>query len=111
MFVKLIAKLSPDPPVLGELEGLQAVLWDEDPLKDDKLSEAIVRDGTAEFLIDLSDASSADSPFERLPDLYVTVLDASGRQSFRSGTHRNVDFTQRDPVSNDRKTTLQLVFT
>lgn len=110
MFVKVNAKLSPDSTALFRQQGLIAILWDEDPIKDDQLSEAIVRDGTAEFLVDLSDASSADSPLERRPDLYVTVSDAAGRQIFRSGTHRNVDFSQRDPVSNDRRTTLQLVF-
>ena len=110
MFVKVNATLASDAASLQKLDGLTATLWDADPVRDDQLSTAVLRGGRAEFLIDLEDASSPDSPLETQPDLFLTVADRSGTVVFRSGTLPNVDFCRRDPVSGDPLTTLDLVF-
>ena len=75
MFCKVNATLSADAAVLRKLEGLTATLWDADPVEDDRLASAAVKDGKAEFLLDLEDASSLDSPAETKPDLFITVTD------------------------------------
>ena len=110
MFCKVNATLSAEAAVLRQLEGLTATLWDADPVEDDRLATAPVKAGKAEFLLDLEDASSLDSPAETKPDLFITVTDCGGTVLFHSETHKNADFSQRDPVSGDAKTTLDLVF-
>jgi hypothetical protein len=110
MICKVNATLSAEATVLRKLEGLTATLWDADPVKDDRLASAAVKDGKVEFLLDLEDASSLDSPAETQPDLFITVTDCGGTVLFQSETHKNADFSRRDPVSGDAKTTLDLIF-
>ena len=77
----------------------RARLFDKDPLSDDLLSEAVpAPDGSVGFTFDLSEASSADSPGEVAPDLYVVLL-RDGQPAFRSDVIPNVSFFGRHPVT------------
>ena len=44
------------------------------------------------------------------PELFLTVADSGGSVVFQSGIHTDTDFSHRDPVSNEAKTTLDIVF-
>ena len=47
---------------------------DYDPLSDDQLASGVVQTGgRVEFIFDLEDAESGDSPMEERPDLYVLI--------------------------------------
>jgi hypothetical protein len=110
MIVKLNAVLSVANESLSKLDGLSAELWDVDSVSDDLLGTATLRSGRAEFIFDLGDASSADSPLETEPDLFLRVRDGSGRIVFDSETHANVRFQDIDEVSGDVRSTRELVF-
>jgi len=110
MLAKVNASISDEPELIEKLEGLTATLWDADPIADDQLATAVVSRGKAEFLIELEDASSLDSLLETKPDLFLTVTNSCGAEVFRSGIHTDTDFGHRDPVSNEAKTTLDIVF-
>ncbi len=93
----------------SDVSGLTAQLWDQDPISDDLLATGVAKgsypDFTAEFVFDLSKASSLDSPFETRPDLYVLIEDWNGREVFRSKVHKDVSFWEepapdRNPVEN-----------
>jgi len=75
-------------------------LYDEDVLIDDKLGESRLDDhGRVQLLFDLADVSSSD--FDLRPDLYLIVFDGE-REIYRSPVRWNIDFLQRDPVTNQR---------
>lgn len=74
-------------------------LLDEDRFFDDKLgSSTLDSDGTAEFMIYVSDIKSIDSPDERTPDIYFVVTKNS-REIFRSEVFSEVNFEAADPVT------------
>jgi hypothetical protein len=80
----------------------RAVLYDQDPLIDDKMGEArLDEQGRAEFTCELADAASLDSPMETLPDLYVVLYDGD-REVFRCPVFKDVDFLAKDPVTGER---------
>jgi hypothetical protein len=110
MLVKINASISDVAELIQKLDGLTATLWDADPISDDLLATAVLSRGKAEFLIHLEDALSLDSLLETKPDLFITVADTGGAVVFRSKIHTDIDFSHRDPVSNDAITTLDLVF-
>ena len=110
MLVKVNASISDEAELIQKIEGLTATLWDADPISDDQLAAAVVSQGKAEFLIELDDASSMDSLLETKPDLFLTVANSGGSVVFQSGIHTDTDFSHRDPVSNEAKTTLDIVF-
>jgi len=111
MIVKVNATISAESETLRDLEGLEASLWDADLVADDKLATAFINAGSVEFLWELEDASSLDSPRESLPDLYMKVTNNIGETAFHSETHPGVDFLEKDPVTGDALTTLNLIFT
>ena len=51
-----------------------------------------------------------DSLLETKPDLFLTVANSGGSVVFQSGIHTDTDFSHRDPVSTEAKTTLDIVF-
>ena len=110
MLAKVNASILDEAEFIEKLEGLTATLWDADPIADDQLATAVVNRGKAEFLIELEDASSLDSLLETKPDLFLTVADSGSAVVFRSGIHTDIDFSRRNPVSNEVKTTLEIVF-
>jgi hypothetical protein len=77
------------------------VARDRDALRDNTLGEAgLDAQGQARILIAVADIMSADSPGERMPDLYFS-LRRNGREVFRSEVQVDVDFESLDPVSGD----------
>jgi hypothetical protein len=77
------------------------VARDRDALRDNTLGEASLDEqGQARILIAVTDVMSADSPGERMPDLYFS-LRLRGREVFRSEVEIDVDFESLDPVSGD----------
>jgi hypothetical protein len=111
MFVKVIGRLMSPTVAVGRLVGRTASLMDADMVTDDHLCEGVVQEGgVVEFLFDLSAARGFDSFFEQRPDLYCIVRDADGTVIYRSATLPNVDFLTVDPVTDERRTTLELLF-
>jgi hypothetical protein len=111
MWVKIIARIKTKNAQAKIPSASRAVLMDKDSVSDDTLAEASPRsDGIAEFLFDLSEASSMDSPMERTPDLFVVLLAASGEEICRTDVVNHVCFTNRDPVSGDFTSTLEIDF-
>ena len=109
MIVKVNAEIKTTP--IRNFSGMKAELHDADPISDDHLATAVVSsDGKLEYLFDTEDAEGGDSPFEKRPDLYILIKNPDGDIIFRSLVLNNVDFDQRDPISGDRKSTLDLVF-
>jgi hypothetical protein len=111
MWVKIIARIKTKNSQAKIPSASRAVLMDKDSVSDDTLAEATPSpDGIAEFLFDLSEASSMDSPMERTPDLFVVLLAASGEEICRTDVVNHVCFTNRDPVSGDFISTLEIDF-
>lgn len=84
MIVKVNAKLSSlkNAPALT---GCEAFLMDSDSVSDDQLASGDVQTGgLVEFIFDLEDAESGDSPMEERPDLYVLVKNCEG-SAYRVG--------------------------
>jgi hypothetical protein len=109
MIAKVNAEIKPAHP--RDFAGLSAELYDADPLSDDFLASAVVQSGgRVEFLFDTEDFAGGDTPFETFPDLYIVVKDPTGSMVFKSLILRNVSFEEREAVSRDRRSTLQLVF-
>jgi hypothetical protein len=111
MIVKVNASFVGHSDAIAEWAGREADLFDADPVSDDRLASGVMQaGGRVEFVFDLEDTKSADSPFEGSPDLYVLIRNSDGTELFRSEIHGNVDFFGVDPVSGDRKTTLDISF-
>lgn len=111
MIVKLNAIVVPSDQNPLPSVGAAATLWDADSLVDDLLcSSEVGEGGRIEFIFDLTEGESADSPVELYPDLYLKVVEANGTLSFHSEVLRNTDFLKIDPVSRDRVSTLTLAF-
>lgn len=71
--------------------GVVVRLYDEDVVSDDYLGEAMPdADGVARFTFSEEDLRSADSPFERLGDLYFVVL-INGSEVYRSPVGDDLD--------------------
>ena len=88
-----------DKPLTGN--GWTATVADQDALLDDCLGEEKVdQEGRATFLLSVADIMSLDSPGERKPDLYFTLL-RDGVEVFRSGISLDVDFESLHKVSGD----------
>ena len=86
-------------PLAGK--GWTVDVLDRDALIDDCLGSASLDgNGEARILIAVADVMSLDSPGERTPDLYFTLLH-DGREVFRSEVVEDVDFEALDPVSGD----------
>lgn len=84
-------------PVGGE--GWRATLFDKDPVSDDRLAAVDVpASGAVSFMFDLSAASSADSPLEMSPDLYV-VLERGGREVLRTPVSQDLPLLQKNKVT------------
>ncbi len=84
---------------------------DYDPLSDDQLASGVVQTGgRVEFIFDLEDAESGDSPMEERPDLYVLIKNREGSELFRSRTHQNIDFSCVNPLNGERETTFDITF-
>lgn len=110
---KMIAKINAEikSTQSPNFSGMIAELRDADPVSDDLLATATVQStGKAEFLFDTEDVASGDSPFEKRPDLYLLIKDSNGSPIFRSAILPDIDFEKRDPISGDRLSTLNLVF-
>jgi hypothetical protein len=109
--VKVNATITAEPARQSALVGQVALLCDADSIKDDRLATGIVKEGgRIEFIFDLSEASSFDSPLESTPDLYLSVRDSADRLIFTSVVLSNIDFSKKHPVSGDPETTLELSF-
>jgi hypothetical protein len=109
--VKVNATIIAEPARQSALVGQVALLCDADPIKDDRLATGIVQEGgRIEFIFDLGEASSYDSPLESAPDLYLSVTDSADRFIFTSVILSNIDFGKKHPVSGDSETTLELSF-
>ena len=79
--------------------GWSVEVFDEDPLVDDRLgSSSLNENGEGRVFFSVADVASFDSPGERKPDLYF-ILKRDGREIFRSGVERDVDFEELDPVT------------
>lgn len=93
MEIRIEAALCARDGRLQDLSGLTAQLWDEDPVSDDLLAEAVVYGKSpvfqADFEFDPRRAASTDSVAEKAPDLYVIVSGEKGRPVFRSAVLRN----------------------
>lgn len=102
MMVKISARFLNSVTGLSDsLEGIQARLYDQDPVSDDFLCETVLdASGEAHWLFDLSGARSPDSPGESKPDLYVELLQ-KGKVLFQSPVIRNVQFVSVDEVSGE----------
>lgn len=100
--VKITARFLDSRSVLSEShKGIQARLFDQDPVSDDLLCETLLSpEGEAHWLFDLSRVRSADSFLESKPDLYVELL-FKGKVFFQSPVFRNVDFISSDEVSGE----------
>lgn len=72
---------------------------DQDPLSDDLLGTCGVdATGAGELMFDLDLASSADSPLEMQPDVYLKVF-RNGALIYRSDVKLDVDFLAVHPVT------------
>jgi len=70
--------------------GTEIHVLDEDPLRDDTLSQmAVGQDGAVEVFFGISDVRSADTPTEALPDIYVLV-ESGPYAGFRSKTFNDI---------------------
>jgi hypothetical protein len=86
-------------PVQGK--GWTARLSDQDTFLDDHLGTVkLDYEGKATFLLSVADIKSVDSPGERMPDLYFTLL-REGEEVFRSTVSQDVDFESLHKVSGD----------
>ena len=86
-------------PLAGD--GWTATVSDQDILLDDCLGKAkLDKEGRATFLLTVADIMSLDSPGERNPDLYFTLL-KDGKEVFRSNVSEDVDFESLHQVSGD----------
>lgn len=111
MWVKIIAQIKTKNSQTKIPSPSRAVLMDKDSISDDTLAETTPSpDGLVEFLFDLSEATSVDSPMERTPDLFVVLYAASGEEICRTDVVKDVCFTNRDPVSGDFISTLEIDF-
>lgn len=71
--------------------GVVVRLYDKDLVNDDFLGEAVPdADGVARFTFTEKDLRSADSPFERLGDLYFVVR-INGSEVYRSPVADDLD--------------------
>jgi len=84
-------------PLAGPQWSVEVV--DEDPLRDDRLGTSSLNEhGEGRVFFSVADVASLDSPGERKPDLYF-ILKRNGREVFRTGVERDVDFEALDPVT------------
>ncbi len=94
--IKVIAKFvdTTKKPIKGN--DYKAKLYDNDIVLDDLLSESnIDKNGSVNFLFDISKAGSPDSPFEKKPDLYIALF-KDNSIVFESKVKKNIDFFKKD---------------
>lgn len=93
--MELILKVSAQLLVKGTGRALPSTytiqLMDKDPVKDDLLGSTNAdRNGKVYFQVNPDDFKSVDSFAEKLPDLYLLVLE-DGKELFRSPVANDVD--------------------
>jgi hypothetical protein len=96
--MELILKVSAQLLVKGAGTALPSTytiqLMDKDPLKDDLLgSTSTDRNGKVYFQVNPNDFQTVDSFAEKLPDLYLSVLE-EGKEIFRTPVANDVDVLQ-----------------
>jgi hypothetical protein len=109
LMIKVIARFI-DKATKKPLSGnnLVAKLYDHDLVGDDFMGEArLDANGRAEVVADLVAAESADSPWEKYPDLYFSLFNQDG-VIFESKVFKNVDFTSKDKISGEQHLTHDL---
>jgi len=83
---------------------LIAKLYDNDIVIDDLLAESkIGKDGSVEFIFDLSKVSSPDSPLEIKPDLYIAIF-RNESIIYETKVKKDADFLIKDKVTGEDKT-------
>ena len=109
MMIKVIARFV-DKKTKKPLSAkdLVARLYDNDAVGDDFIGESgLDENGRAEVVASLSAARSADSPFEKHPDLYFSLL-KQNEIIFESTVFKNVDFTSKGKSSREHHSSRDL---
>ena len=109
MMIKVIARFV-DKKTKKPLSAkdLVARLYDNDVVGDDFVGESgLDENGRAEVVASLSAARSADSPAEKYPDLYFSLLNQN-EIIFESKVFKNVDFISKDKTSGEHHSSRDL---